>query len=73
MHTFGNILYYQCSHKDDYTKRHLNRQESPRILWKYGVIASDNIPFLIVKSSEFQCQYGHPRKYNSAKKQVQHT
>jgi len=32
------------------------------MLWKYGVIASNNIPFLIDKLSEFQCQYGSPRR-----------
>ena len=43
--------YINNSHKDHFEKRHNNKNESSRILWKYGVISDDGIPFVIV-----QCQ-----------------
>ena len=56
-----------CSHKDDYNKRHDKRNESSRLLWKYGVIQGDHIPFMIIECQEHQCQYGHVRKHGSVK------
>ena len=65
------IYIYNCSHKDDYNKRHDKRNESSRFLWKYGVIQGDHIPFhipfMIIECQEHQCQYGHVRKHGSVK------
>ena len=67
MSIYSYIILYICSHKDDYNKRHDKRNESSRLLWKYGVIQGDHIPFMIIECQEHQCQYGHVRKHGSVK------
>lgn len=61
-----NFVILLCRHKDDFRKRHDNKNESSRILWKYGVIHDDGIPFMIIQCQEYQCQYGQFRKRTRA-------
>ena len=36
-----------------------------RLERKLTEYCSDGIPFIIISSQELQCQYGHPKNYNS--------
>ena len=60
-----NFVISLYSHKDDFRKCH-NKNESSQILWKYGVIHDDSIPFVIIQYQEYQCQYGQFRKRTRA-------
>ena len=59
------MLIYVLLLYSHFVKHHEIRKETPRILWQYGNILSDGIPFIIINSQELQCQYGHPKNYNS--------
>ena len=59
------MLIYVLLLYSHFVKHHEIRKETPRILWQYGNILSDGIPFIIISSQELQCQYGHPKNYNS--------
>ena len=44
------------SHKDCFVKRHSNRNETSRFLWKYGVIPFRGVAFIVDSSEEQHCQ-----------------
>ena len=50
-----NFVISLYSHKDDFRKCHDNKNESSQVLWKYGVIHDDGIPFVIIQCQEYQC------------------